>query len=168
MNDAAKLVPHSEVQSQPRTNAPIVLKEKGVHHPPDMRFGIAIKQGCGFQSASGGAYGDCAYAVRPDNNSRCRTISQRARYIVLDGILTGQESEQPVASSFRVGALSKAEIAFSVGPCASVLMVGHDHTTEPHGVVAQQVADLIVDFDGSVRPLDLRVTRPESAEAVES
>src|SRR5262249_25497937 len=93
VNDAAEFVAHSEVECESRSNAPVILDEKGIHHAPDVRLRVAVEQRSGFQSAGCSAYGNGSNAVRSDDDSRCRAIAQCARYIVWNRVLPCQEGQ---------------------------------------------------------------------------
>src|SRR5262245_57519400 len=147
MDHTAELVAYSQVQRQSGTDTEIILQERRIHHAPDVRLRIAIEQRRGFQSAGCGSNGHCTHASLSHNHTRCRAISQRPWNVVRDRILSSKESQQSIAGALCICALTKTEITFRVGPCAAVLVVGHDCATESHGVIAEEIVDLIVDLE---------------------
>ena len=75
VRNGSEFVAHTEIQRKSRTDAPVILKEKRVCHPPYVRFGIAVKQGGRLQPTRRGSYGDGTGALSTGEQSRSRAIT---------------------------------------------------------------------------------------------
>lgn len=168
MRNGSEFVAHTEIQRKSRMDAPVILEENRVRHPPYMRFGVAVEQRRRFQPARRGTYGDRTDALPTGKYPGWRAISQRTSGCIVGySILTRQECQQSITGPFGIGVLPKAESTLSISPRPAILMAGHDRTAKPQRVLTPQVVDLIADLDGGVRPLNLGVARSNCAEAVE-